>query len=100
MKSVSFDKVNLGGFWKNRFDVNKETTLHAVYDRFSETGRFDAFLFNWKEGDPNRPHIFWDSDVAKWMESAAYLLHKAPDARLEEMMESLIEKIIAQPIPI
>lgn len=26
-----------------------------VYDRFSDTDRFDAFKFDRKEGDPNRP---------------------------------------------
>ena len=27
-----------------------------------------------KEGDPDMPHIFWDSDVAKWIEGFAYSL--------------------------
>lgn len=93
MKSVSFDKVNLGGFWKNRFEVNKETTIPSVYDRFSETGRFNAFLFNWKEGDPNRPHIFWDSDIAKWAEAVAYTITKSPDKELEAIVESLVDSI-------
>ena len=65
MKTVTFDKVTLGGFWKNRFDINKNATIPTVYDRFSETGRFDAFKFDWKEGQPKQPHIFWDSDIAK-----------------------------------
>lgn len=40
-----------------------------VYYRFSATGRFDAFRFDRKEGDPDRLHIFWDSDIAKWIEA-------------------------------
>ena len=28
------------------------------------------------KGMPNKPHVFWDSDVAKWMEAAAFLLEK------------------------
>ena len=93
MKSVSFEKVNLGGFWKNRFETNKKITIPAVYDRFSETGRFDAFLFNWKEGDPNRPHIFWDSDIAKWAEAVAYTITKSPDKELEKIVDSLVDSI-------
>lgn len=93
MKAVSFDKINLGGFWKNRFEINKKTTIPTVYDRFSETGRFNAFLFNWKEGDPDRPHIFWDSDIAKWAEAVAYTITKSPDKELETIVDSLVDSI-------
>lgn len=93
MKAVSFDKINLGGFWKNRFEINKKTTIPTVYDRFSETGRFNAFLFNWKEGDPDRPHIFWDSDIAKWAEAVAYTITKIPDKELETIVDSLVDSI-------
>ena len=37
MKAVTFDKITLGGFWKNRFDINKNATIPMVYDRFSDT---------------------------------------------------------------
>ena len=60
-----------GGYWKKKMDLNRKVTMNAVYDRFHESGRIDAFRCDWKEGMPNRPHIFWDSDVAKWMEGAA-----------------------------
>ena len=64
-----------GGYWKHRQDINRDVTCRAVYERFVETHRFAALSCTWKEGQPNRPHIFWDSDVAKWMEGASYLLH-------------------------
>ncbi len=93
MKAVSFDKVTLHGFWKNRFDINKSSTIPNVYSRFSETGRFDAFRFDWKDGDPHRPHIFWDSDVAKWIEAAAYTIAKEPDKGLEEIVDGVVDLI-------
>ena len=93
MKSVTFDKVNLGGFWKNRFEINKKSTVPAVYDRFSETGRFEAFRFEWKDGDPNRPHIFWDSDIAKWIEAAAYSITKCPDKEIEAVIDGVVDLI-------
>ena len=54
------------GFWKKIEDLNSQVTVNAVYDRFYETGRIDAFRFDWKEGEDKQPHFFWDSDVAKW----------------------------------
>lgn len=93
MKAVSFDKITLGGFWKKRFDINKSATIPMVYDRFSDTGRFDAFKFEWKDGDPNRPHIFWDSDIAKWMEAVAYTIHQCPDNELEAVVDGIVDLI-------
>ena len=55
-----------GGFWGERLRVNREVTLPIVYQQDLATGRIDAFKLSWKPGDPNPPHVFWDSDVAKW----------------------------------
>ena len=55
MKSVSFENVALGGFWKKRFEINKNSTIPMVYDRFSDTGRFDAFKFDWRKASPTDP---------------------------------------------
>ena len=92
--NIRFDCVDItGGFWEKIQRRNREVTIPNVYDRFAETGRIAAFDFDWKEGMPNRPHIFWDSDVAKWMESAAYSLRKYPDPALEAKVEALIDRI-------
>ncbi len=94
MNSIPFHKTKLiGGFWKERQDVVLSTSLESVRARFEETGRFDAFNFAWKEGDPFRPHIFWDSDIAKWIEGASYALMLSPDSSLESYIDSVIEKI-------
>ena len=54
---LPFDKVTLtDGFWKERQELNRRVTIWNVYKRFKETGRFDAFKMNWKEGEPNKPH--------------------------------------------
>ncbi|MBP3369416.1 MAG: glycoside hydrolase family 127 protein [Clostridia bacterium] len=81
------------GFWKSMEDLNSKVTVNAVYDRFYETGRIDAFRFDWKEGEPNQPHFFWDSDVAKWMEGAAYILSREDRPDLEEKIENIIDLI-------
>ncbi len=82
-----------GGFWKSKEDLNRDVTINAVYDRFNDSGRIDAFKCEWKAGDPKQPHIFWDSDVAKWMEGAAYILKRERIEDLENKVEALIDEI-------
>ncbi len=81
------------GFWKAKEDLNRDVTIDAVYNRFDETGRIKAFKCDWKEGDPQQPHFFWDSDVAKWMEGAAYVLQSNDRPDLTEKVEWLIDQI-------
>lgn len=96
IRNIPFTDVEInGGFWKHRQEMNRETTIYTVLNRFMDTGRFEAFNVNWREGDPNRPHIFWDSDIAKWMESVAYILEKHPAPDLEKIVEETIDKIEA-----
>ena len=99
MKTFSYDKVELNsGYLFGKQELNRKITIDAVYDRFYDTGRIGAFDFDYKEGvsDPGKkPHIFWDSDVAKWMEGAAYILKKHPMPHLEERVDALVEKIKA-----
>ena len=94
MKNMNIKSVDItSGFWKERQDLNKNITAYAVMNRFKETGRFDAFKFNWKEGEPNKPHFFWESDIAKWMEGIAYILQKDSSYELEQEIEPLIDLI-------
>ncbi|MBR3998731.1 MAG: glycoside hydrolase family 127 protein, partial [Clostridia bacterium] len=93
MKS-DYRKVTLtGGYWKAKEELVKTATTNAVYDRFNESGRIDAFKCDWTEESNYKPHFFWDSDVAKWMEGAAYVLSKEDRPDLEEKLEWLIDQI-------
>lgn len=80
-----------GGFWAERQKVNRETTLRIEYQQCKDTGRIDAWKLNWKPGDPNPPHIYWDSDVAKLVEAVGYSLALQPDPELERLMDELID---------
>ncbi|MHB1151533.1 MAG: glycoside hydrolase family 127 protein [Eubacteriales bacterium] len=96
MKYIPFENTCIkAGFWAEKQDLVRNVSIKSVYERFADTGRFAALDFNWKEGMPNRPHIFWDSDVAKWLESVAFLLAKAPEPELEKLADEVIGKIIA-----
>lgn len=89
---VDFSAVDLKkGFWFDKYEINRKTTIYSVRDRFEETGRFDAFNFDWKEDCGKRsPHYFWDSDIAKWIESVAYILQKNDDEELKKNVEDVI----------
>ena len=91
---VTFDQVTItGGFWAQKQKLVRDVSVHNVYDRFCDTGRFAALNFDWKEGDPNKPHIFWDSDIAKWLETAAYLIEKSPEPELEKIVDDTVDLI-------
>ena len=77
-------------FWKQRLDTNRTSTLPAAYRQCRKTGRLDALKMKWKEGDPNPPHVFWDSDIAKWLEAAAHSLATHPDPKLEALCDKTI----------
>jgi len=79
-----------GGLWGERLRVNREITLPAEYEQYQKTGHLDAWKLTWKPGDPKRPHIFWDSDVAKWLEAAGYSLALHPDPELEKRCDEVI----------
>ena len=93
MEQVRFSDIELKRFWEKRIKINREATIPMIYDRFSDTGRFAAFRCDWKDGDPCRPHIFWDSDVAKWIEAASYSIQLSPDKELEKKIDDTVDLI-------
>ena len=94
MKTYSFNQVELtGGYLFEKQNLNRNITIPSVYDRFFETGRIKAFNFDYKPGDACKPHIYWDSDVAKWIEGAAYTIRNHPDASISEKIDDLVKKI-------
>jgi len=96
LRPVPLKQVGIeGGFWAQRLEVNRRVTIPLEYQRCSETGRIDALKLEWRPGDPNPPHIFWDSDVAKWIEAAAYSLTKVPDSELESLVDSVVDLMAA-----
>jgi DUF1680 family protein len=88
---LPFPQVTLtDSFWQPRQTANREASLPHIYEWLERTGRVDAFKLQWWPGDPNPPHIFWDSDVAKWLEAAAYSYAAVPDPQLDALMDKVI----------
>ncbi|PLS01053.1 glycoside hydrolase family 127 protein [Neobacillus cucumis] len=91
---VPFTNVSIkDSFWSPKLEVNRKTTIPTEYQQCKETGRIDAFKLDWKPGQGEQPHIFWDSDVAKWIEAASYSLMTHPDSDLEGLLDHVIELI-------
>ncbi|MGD8239894.1 MAG: glycoside hydrolase family 127 protein [Armatimonadota bacterium] len=78
-----------GGFWAPRLETNRRVTIPHIYRMCKETGRIGALKLKWKPGRPNPPHIFWDSDIAKWVEAASYALATHRDSRVEKMLDEV-----------
>ena len=76
------------GFFSQRLETNLKSIIPAVYRQCKDTGRID--VWKWKEGMPDKPHIFWDSDVAKWIESASYSLIHNPDKEIEAKIDEVV----------
>jgi len=81
-----------GGFWGERVETNRLKTLPLVYRKLQETGRLDAWRL---AADGPRPDPFWDSDIAKWMEAAAYALAEQDDPELRRRLDGAIDRLIA-----
>lgn len=94
-KAVTIDD----SFWTPHLQANREQTLLLLYQISQETGRIDNFRLNWKAGMEPVPHIFWDSDVAKWIEAASYSLGTHPNAELKAKVDEVISLIVAAQQP-
>lgn len=75
-------------------------TLPYQLDVLKKTGRYDAFKLQWHDSYTDEPdhwpvpnHLFWDSDVAKWLEGACYFLEERKDETLEKAVHELVEMI-------
>jgi uncharacterized protein len=89
-----------GGFWKKWRELIGNVTLSHELEEMRGEGHIDALELDQKMhrgrsvGDDWYwgASIFWDSDLAKWLEAAAAYLEQAKDDRLEQAMEDVIAR--------
>ncbi len=86
-------------FWAPRLQLNREQTIPFQYEQCKETGRIDALRLDWRPGREPVPHIFWESDVAKWLEAASYSLATHPDPDLEVLVDGTVALLAAAQQP-
>ena len=100
MSPVPFTRVGIDDvFWTPRRRTNCEVSVPHQYAMNEETGRIDAWRLRWKPGTEPVPHIFWDSDVAKWIESASYCLADKRDPVMEGHIDEVVELMAKAQLP-
>lgn len=70
--------------------------VKAQLKQLRETGRYDCFDLKWQPVYeehrwkwPSPAPVFWDSDVAKWLEGACYLLADAYDPEVDAAVREI-----------
>ncbi|KAM0327100.1 hypothetical protein ACHAQA_006227 [Verticillium albo-atrum] len=82
-----------------RRTVVSRTTVRTQLEQLRSTGRYDCFKLKWhpiyedKTMWPVPFHLFWDSDIAKWIEGACYFLAEEYDAEIDATIRELVEMI-------
>lgn len=99
---TSFVQTELtrGSFLERKRQIVWEKTLIYQLEVLKKTGRYDAFKLKWHSSYNNDPdhwpvpnHLFWDSDVAKWIEGACYFLHAQRSGAIEAAIDELVHMI-------
>src|SRR5208337_798622 len=87
------------GFWQKLQQQVGQVTLGHIYNEMRHQGQLDALRLDqrmhrgrqessdWYWGGS----IFWDSDVAKWLEAASAYLQHHKDPKLETLVDGTIE---------
>ncbi len=93
---VPFRNVEIrGSFWERRIEVNSGTTIPLILKEMEKSGRISAFDLDWSPGAGQKPHIFWDSDVWKWIEAASCALDGEGDKKAARDLERVVKKAVA-----
>ncbi len=105
---VRFVDVRLeGDFWKERLDTVLARTIPSQHKKLVEYG----YLNSLKLPNPPPPlrfprhangftvQVFWDSDIGKWIEAAAYALSHKRDADIEAKIEAIVDDFEAAQAP-
>ena len=95
MQPLPLSRVALkGGFWGPRVETVRRSTVPHQLNQLEETGHLDALRLKWKPGSQRKPHIFWDSDLAKWLEAACFCLTTRSSRKLKKEVERVVELIV------
>ncbi|MCX6344693.1 MAG: glycoside hydrolase family 127 protein [Armatimonadetes bacterium] len=97
---LPFNNVKIeDSFWSAKIQANLERTIPNQYGKLVETGIIEALRGNWESGMPLEPHIFRDSDLAKWVEGASYTIAILPDPKIEKLLDEVVDLIVASQQP-
>lgn len=80
------------GFWKFRYEVNRDITVPHIFNQLKVSRRIDNLLFaaGIKTGEYCTRYQFDDSDIYKSIEAASYVLMQNDIPELEDAIDSLV----------
>ena len=100
--AVPFTAVELqDGLWSGRQKAVRERTVPFLYSQYEKNGLFEALDVDSPPGPlripfnnrPNTAVMYWDSDIAKWIEMASYTLATHYDPALDARIDDLVARI-------
>ncbi|KAI1088662.1 glycoside hydrolase family 127 protein [Rostrohypoxylon terebratum] len=77
------------------------TTVKAQLKKLRDTGRYGCFslrrqpVYDDRSRWPCPPPVYWDSDIAKWIEGACYLLAEVYDAEVDAAVRDIVRMACA-----
>lgn len=99
-------RLKPGSFLDKKRENVWENTLLYQLELLRTTGRYDAFRLKWHPSYDDPPdhwpvpnHLFWDSDIGKWIEAATYFLCDHKNAEIEDAIDELTEMILSAQQP-
>lgn len=102
---VTFTNVKVeGGFWGQRLEAGRKTTIPLAFSKCEETGRYTNFTRAAEQlTKPEYPNVdsgikvegfsFDDTDVYKTIEGASYMLQTYPDKKLVAYIDSVLDVV-------
>jgi DUF1680 family protein len=93
--AVSFED----GFWAPRIEASRGRGIPFQYAQLERVGAIQALdqkprpLSIPKGAWGGSTQMFWDSDIAKWLEAASYSLATHPDPALQAQVDGLIARL-------
>jgi uncharacterized protein len=100
--SIPFADVRITGpFWRERLETVLKRTIPSQHTKLKEVGILDSLKLPKPIPPltiPRNSHnftmqVFWDSDVRKWIEAAAYALAHRRDADIEAKIDAIVDDL-------
>ncbi|MBI3514013.1 MAG: glycoside hydrolase family 127 protein, partial [Proteobacteria bacterium] len=102
-RPVPFTAVQLDdGLWAPRQRVVRERTVPFLYGQMEKIGTIEALevtkppgplAFPYRKNNTSTSVMYWDSDIAKWIETASYTLATHSDPALAALIDDVVARI-------
>ena len=92
--AIDFSKIKIDDmFWKPRMNTNCRSTIPHIYRTLEQGGRFRIYDSDASEEDRDQYKIYWESEIARWIEAASNAIALEYDPELDRMLDRVIGKI-------